>query len=94
MGFNGECIDAIDAVPSCRQPVGPFAAGVIGDRCINYMRENFSYIGCVKNFRDTRDFLGDTWRVSLNRVKKMFNSRHDRVFLWDQNGLLADEFEY
>lgn len=92
--FNGACIDAIEAIPSCRRPLGPFAPAVVGSACIEYMNENFSYFGCVKNFRDKKGFLKDTWRVSLRRSRKMFDPRHDRVVLRDQNGLLVDEYEY
>lgn len=93
-GFNGQCIDTIDSLPSCRRPIGQLPAGIIGSDCIDYMNENFNYIGCVKNFRDDKEFLRPIWRVSLRRPKKFFNSRHDRVILRDQNGLLVDEFEY
>lgn len=93
-GFNGACIDIIQSLPSCRTPPGPFQAGVIGSGCIDYMNENFSYVGCVKNFRDQKDFLKNTWRVSLKRSQKLFDSRHDRVILRDSQGLLVDEFEY
>lgn len=93
-GFNGECIDAIDAVGTCHTPVGPFAAGYIGQSCLEYMNQNLNYIGCVKNFRDSKDFLGNTWRVELHQSAKLFNQRHDHVYLRDRAGLLVDEFEY
>lgn len=93
-GFNGQCVDTIDSLPSCRRSIGPLPAGIIGAACIDYINENFNYVGCVKNFRDDKDFLKPTWRVSLRRPRKFFNSRHDRVILRDQNGLLVDEFEY
>ncbi len=93
-GFNGACVDAIHAVSSCRLPRGPFPVADIKKECVNYMNENFSYVGCVKNFRDRKDFLKSTWRVSLKRNQKIFDPRHDRVTLRDQNGLLVDEFEY
>lgn len=93
-GFSGECVDAIRSVSSCRRATGPFLAGVIGERCIDWMNRNFSYSGCVANFRERRGFLKNTWRVSLKRPTKMFDPRHDRVFLWDPNGLVVDEFEY
>lgn len=93
-GFNGACIDAIEAVAACRTPRGPFQAGVIGSACIEYMNQNLNYAGCVKSFRDRRDFLGDTWRVSLRRPAKLFDPLHDRVTLRDRQGLLVDEFEY
>lgn len=93
-GFNGECIRAIEDVSTCRTPQGPFAAGIIGAACIDYMRENFSYAGCVKNFRDRGDFLENKWRVSLRRPTKIFDPLHDRITLRDSQGLQVDEFEY
>ena len=93
-GFNGECINTIEAVPTCRAPQGQFDAGIIGPECADHLRQNFSYAGCVKNFRSQRNFLDNTWRVSLKRSTKMFDPLHDRVTLRDANGLLVDEFEY
>lgn len=93
-GFNGACIDAIMAVPSCRTPQGPFDVAAIKSQCLDYMNQNFSYVGCVKNFRDEKNFLKNTWRVHLGRTQKLFDSRHDRVTLRDAQGLLVDEFEY
>lgn len=93
-GFSGACIDTIEAVSTCRRPEGPFEAGIIGQGCVEYMNQNFSYAGCVRNFRDRDSFLGDTWRVSLRRTGKMFDPLHDKATLRDANGLLVDEFEY
>ncbi|MEK7465136.1 MAG: hypothetical protein AAB591_01820, partial [Patescibacteria group bacterium] len=92
--FNGACIDTIAAFPACRTPEGPFLAAVIGPRCLDYINENFNYAGCVKNFRDERDFLKSTWRVSLRESGKLFDPAHDLVTLRDRNGLLVDQFEY
>ena len=93
-GFNGACIDAIDAVPSCRTPRGPYQAALIGKECLDYLNEHFSYVGCVENFRDQKDFLKNSWRVSLRRTTKLFDSRHDIVTLRDAQGLLVDQSEY
>ena len=93
-GFNGACIETIEDVATCRMPKGPFQAGVIGRECIDYLNQNLSYAGCVKNFRDRGNFLGNAWRVSLKLSAKMFDPLHDRAVLRDQNGLLVDEFEY
>lgn len=93
-GFNGDCIDAIRNVPACRTPQGPFEAAVIGSQCLEYMNKNLNYAGCVKNFRDRKDFLKSTWRVSLRQSSKLFDQRHDSIELRDRQGLLVDEFEY
>lgn len=93
-GFNGACIDAIRDIPECRQNRRSLFAGIIGQDCADYIAKNFSYVACVRDFRDQRDFLKNTWRVSLKRSQKLFDSRHDRVILRDRQGLLVDEFEY
>ena len=88
------CIDFIERIPTCRQPVIGFEQSGIGQACNEYVRENFSYVGCVKNFRDQKSFLKNAWRVSLRRTTKLFDPRHDIVTLRDGSGLLVDEFEY
>ncbi len=93
-GFNGQCVDVIEAIPSCRRPVGPLAAGIIGQACADYISGNFSYYSCVRDFRNDQDFLKKSWRTVLRRSRKLYDSRHDRIILRDQNGLLVDEFEY
>lgn len=93
-GFNGACVDAIEGVSTCRVPGGNYEAGVIGAECIDYLRQNFNYAGCVRNFRDRSDFFGNVWRVSLRQPSKLFDPQHDRVILRDKDGLVVDEFEY
>lgn len=94
LGFSGACIDAIQSIPSCTMARGSFPASVYGADCVDYMVEHLSYVGCVADYRDRKDFLKNTWHVSLKRSQKLYDSRHDRVKLYDQNDLLVDEFEY
>ena len=94
MGLNGACIDAIHGISACRTPIGPFFVDAIKEACIEYMNQNLNYVGCVRNFRDTRLFFRDTWRVKLGRSRKLFDPLHDTVLLHDENGLIVDRFEY
>lgn len=93
-GFTGACIDAIQSVPSCTMARGSFPASVYGADCVDYMVEHLSYVGCIADYRDRKDFLKNTWHVSLKRSARLFDPQHDRVKLYDQNNLLVDEFEY
>lgn len=93
-GFSGACIEFIERIPACRTPTIRFKDSSIGNECIAYINRNFTYAGCVANFRDRSDFLRNSWRVSLKRPTKLFDPRHDRVTLRDAQGLLVDEFEY
>lgn len=95
LGLSGECIDFVNSLPSCRIPTFTFEnSGKIGNNCIEYISQNISYNGCVKNYRNDKNFFRNTWHVFLNRSQKLFDPRHDRVILRDADGLIVDQFEY
>ena len=95
IGLSGECIDFVSSLPSCRIPTFTFEnSGKIGNNCITYISQNISYNGCVKNYRNDKNFMRNTWHVFLNRSQKLFDPKHDRVILRDSQGLIVDQFEY
>ena len=95
MGLSGECIDFVSSLPSCRIPTFTFEnSGKIGNNCITYISQNISYNGCVKNYRNDKNFMKNTWHIFLNRSQKLFDPKHDRVILRDSQGLIVDQFEY
>lgn len=94
-GYNSECVDFIQGVARCRIPAIPYEkSGRIGNACIEYITDTYSYTGCVGRFRDSEDFFKKTWRVFLNQPSHIFDILHDRVILRDSEGLIVDEFEY
>lgn len=94
-GYNSDCVDFVKGIAKCRVPAIPYEkSGRIGNACIEYITGTYSYTGCVTRFRDTKDFFKKTWRVFLNQPSPLFDSRHDRVILRDNEGLIVDEFEY
>ena len=95
LGLSGECIDFVNSLPSCRIPTFTFEnSGKIGNNCIEYISKNISYNGCVKNYRNDKNFFKNIWHVFLNRQQKLFDPKHDRVILRDNQGLIVDQFEY
>lgn len=48
--------------------------------------------GCFKKHRWDDDFLSSEWRVWIRQY--ILDSQHDRVLLFDKNGLLVDEYTY
>jgi len=79
----------------CRIPTFNFeTTAKLGNACLEYVSKNFSYTACVKNYRNEKNFLKNTWHVNLNRPQKLFDLRHDRIILRDELGLIVDEFEY
>ncbi|MDO8600888.1 MAG: hypothetical protein Q7R73_04795 [bacterium] len=94
-GYNSECVDFVKRISRCRIPTIPYEkAGRIGNACIDYVTNTYSYLGCVARFRDEKTFFKNTWRVFLNQPSHIFDTLHDRVILRDDKGLIVDEFEY
>ena len=95
LGLSGECIDFVSSLSSCRIPAFNFEnSGRIGNNCITYISQNISYNGCVKNYRNDKNFMKNTWHIFLNRSQKLFDPKHDRVILRDSQDLIVDQFEY
>lgn len=94
-GYNSNCVDFVKSIPRCRIPAIPFEkSGRIGNSCIDYITNTYSYSGCVARFRDDKAFFKNTWRVFLNQPTHIFDTLHDRVILRDDKGSIVDEFEY
>lgn len=94
-GYNGNCIDFVNGIARCRIPAIPYEkSSRIGNACIEYVSDTYSYAGCVARFRDEKTFFKNTWRVFLNQPSHIFDTLHDRVILRDGEGLIVDEFEY
>ena len=94
-GLPGACIDYVASLPSCTVPQINFEnGGKIGQNCIDYISKNISYNGCVKNYREDKNFYRNTWRVYFGLTQKLFDKSHDRIILRDQNGLFVEQFEY
>lgn len=94
-GFNSECVDYIRSLNSCRILTIPFDTQLrIKDACVQFITDNISYAGCVARWRDTKDFLKNTWHIFMRRTNKFWDDRHDYAVLRDNNGLIVDEFSY
>ncbi len=61
-------------------------------QCVEYILDYFTYSGCYKNHYQEDNFLYDYWYVYLNR--NIVEPLHDVIYLYDQNGLLIDEYIY
>lgn len=94
-GYNSDCVDFVRGIARCRIPTIPFEKSArIGNACIEYVTDTYSYAGCVARFRDSGGFFKKTWRAFLNQPSSLYDSRHDRVIVRDSEGLTVDEFEY
>lgn len=61
-------------------------------QCVDFILEYFTYSGCFKKHSQKDNFLSDYWYVYLNN--DIVEPLHDIIYLYDQNGLLIDEYIY
>ncbi len=66
---------------------------VAGDsECVDYILDNFNYIGCYNNYSKDEDFLKNEWHIYMNR--DFVSPGFHMLYLRDQNGLLVDKHLY
>jgi hypothetical protein len=87
------CRDFISRLSTCRTPTfnardnegNTCTTCVNGERltllCKNFIKEHYSYAGCLANHLSNPKFSGDTWRIFLNQG-------------WDQVGNLVRQVTY
>ncbi len=52
--------------------------------CYNYIKDHFSYPGCIANHKNDEDFYGDTWRIFLGRPSEFWGVNTEYISLYDQ----------
>jgi len=89
--FSGICQDYIRSLRSCAPPADSPPVPIFDDACRAYLK-TLNYRGCYDRHIHDKDFLSTQWVVWLG--SKFLDERHDRVFLYDAQNLLVDEYTY
>lgn len=91
--LNPYCQDFILHQYSCKMPNYSKDFKISTDsQCVSYILDYFTYNGCFKRHFQDDDFLKDYWYVYLDR--NFVQEYHDTVYLYDQYGLLVDQYAY
>lgn len=90
-GFTGQCQDYIFSLGSCKFPA-PNPPIAINDYACRAFLDTLNYRGCFDRYRTDADFLDREWRAWTG--SRFGDDRHDRILLFDRQGLLADEYSY
>lgn len=95
VSFSGECQNFINSLSSCEvpNPVELNRFTVSRDVSCRAFMNNFTYEGCMRNYRNLSNFYSYGWRVWLG-TELRFDPYHDRLFLFDGGGKLVDEYVY
>lgn len=96
------CYDYVRRLSRCHTPEFKVVKGVdyvdtttgLSEYCKRYVKERFSYNGCLARHTSDKDFLSPIWYVYLNYSHQLWNVNRDRILLYDAQGKLVDELKY
>ena len=92
--FSSECRSLISSLRTCEEPTSQEINSFIYDSaCQSFLRDWFGYGNCYKQYRGEDNFFSGKWYVWLEK-RIPLDEDHDRVFLFDREGLLVDEYTY
>lgn len=101
-----ECKDFIKRIPACHTPVfaGRNINGgscptcidgeILSSQCETFIKEHYSYQGCLANHQNNPGFEGRTWRIFLSRGWEMWNKDYESVELYNRMGELQSSQNY
>ena len=92
----GECQSYIFSLSSCKMPETSFYNSLPGSERGNDCRAYLNTINfgnCYSKYRNDKDFLSSEWRIWIEG-DWFIDSLHDRIRIFDKEGLLADEYIY
>ena len=91
--FTGQCQSYIFSLGSCEESTSNPPVPLTDYGCREYLKR-FNYKGCFDLHRNDADFLEREWRVWLGLNTNFLDFEHDRVLLFDRQGLLVDQYIY
>lgn len=89
--FTGQCQTYIMSLATCQMPAAnpPIPQNDYG--CLAFINK-LNYGGCFSVHRSDYDFLSNEWRVWTG--SQFLDFQHDRLLLFDRQGLLVSEYTY
>lgn len=66
----------------------------LSSHCAAFVREHFSYQGCIAHHVKDSNFSGDTWRIFLGRGWEMWAEEYESIELFDRLGQLVNFENY
>lgn len=95
ISFSGKCQTFIFSLYGCREPSSMEKNELSGtnDVACRAFLDDLNYGGCYRKYGKNIDFFSGEWYVWMN-LEMPFDSAHDRILLFDKQGLLVDEYIY
>ena len=94
--LSGTCQSYILSLGSCRLPdvslYNSFPGTDEGNLCRQFL-SRINYGSCYSKYRFDADFLSGEWRIWVNE-NILLDQEHDRLRLFDKQGLLVSQYSY
>lgn len=93
--FSGECQTFLNSISGCREITATEKnrfSGYNNISCRNFL-DTINFGGCYNKYSGDKDFLSHEWRVWAG-AQMPFDRQHDRILLFDGDGLLVNEYLY
>lgn len=94
---NDECISLIETISRCTTKNSRFIRDLpdtITNSCKTYITTQINYNACVTKHLNDEKFAGSEYRLFFNRFGPLWRKTHDKINLYDQNGLLVGGTSY
>lgn len=91
---DDRCYAYVKTLSSCRLPALDPNDADIGNRCETFVKNAFSYEGCVEYHYGDPYFSRGDWRIYLEESDTLWRREREIIRLLDQNGKTVDVVEY
>ncbi len=91
--LTGDCQNFISSLGGCTSPSVGQVSYFSNEPACQAVLNNINYTGCYRENSNSSDFFSGRWIAWIPGTWSLDES-HDRVLLFDKNGLLVDEYTY
>jgi hypothetical protein len=92
--YGDTCFDYVRDLPACYFPPSASLPPGLSPACRDFIVTNFTYNGCVANYRARASFALDSWRLYLGSPGELWRNSHDIIRLLDRDGRTVDVLTY
>lgn len=89
--LSGSCQSYVLSLSGCKE-VDVNSYNSLDNACRAFLNTIGTYGNCYSKYSSDADFLSKDWRVWIGQ--NILDSKHDRIRLFDKDGLLVDEYYY
>ncbi len=91
LNFSDGCRDTLRLMPKCKMPD---TKTYLDHTCNDFINTHYSYIGCVKDFKERSNFYKNRWHVWMQKTTNFFRDRYETITIRDKEGKIVQTYSY